>query len=474
MARALAAVADSPRRPLPAWQKAAYGFGEIIVGMRMTAFQFYLLPFYTDVVVLPPWLAGLGKMLGLVWDGVNDPVTGHLSDRTLTRLGRRRPFLLAAALPMGITFALLWTPPAPLGPLAGFLYLVLAYVVLDTFFTLYATPYLALGAELSRDYHERTQLSAARAFFHVVGLFVGGVVPGAVLRAHAAAPAAGYAAMGIGMGAFMTVVALAVGALVREAPPAEVPGARLSYRSFARGLASTLDNAPFRIMTATFALILLGGGLHQTLVPYAFQYWLGRGAAVNAVIAAYLAASVCSLPLWTRLAGILGKDRALRLCMAWATVALAALPFVLSPDMSGARLYGFLVLAGLGNGGWVVLPVAIAADIVDHDELATSERREGAYFGIWTLVMKLAAGLAAGVVGVALQLLGYVPNQPQTPATILGIRLLYGPVPAVFILAALVVFRRFPLTRERHREVQAALALRATRSIPGRETEASV
>src|SRR5689334_10915052 len=126
--------ADPPA--LTTSRKIAYGVGDMVVGIRETAIQFYLLPFYTDVVVLAPWLAGLGKMLGLVWDGINDPVTGHLSDRTLTRLGRRRPFLLAAALPMGITFALLWTPPAPLGPLAGFLYLVLAYVVLDTFFTL--------------------------------------------------------------------------------------------------------------------------------------------------------------------------------------------------------------------------------------------------------------------------------------------------------------------------------------------------
>ena len=118
------------------------------------------------------------------------------------------------------------------------------------------------------------------------------------------------------------------------------------------------------------------------------------------------------------------------------------------------------VLAGLGNGGWSVLPAAITADIVDYDELGTAERRAGAYFGVWTLVMKLAAALAAGVVGVSFQLLGYVPNVEQAPGTILGIRLLYGPIPAAFLLVALAVFWRFPLTRDRHREVQAVLARR--------------
>ena len=459
MARPLPMHPPAEPRLLPTWQKIAYGFGDVIIGIRMTAFQFYLLPFYTDVVVLAPWLAGLGKMFGLVWDGVNDPITGYLSDRTETRLGRRRPFLLAAALPMGLTFGLLWSPPAHLGPLAGFLYLFLAYVVLDTFFTLYATPYLALGAELSHDYHERTQISAARALFHVIGLFAGGVIPGAVLRRYAD-PATGYAIMGFGIGAFMTFVALLTAALTREVPPAHAARPALSWRAFRSGMTSTLQNRPFRIMIGTFTLILLGGGLHQTLVPYAFRYWLEMPEQVSAVIGVYLTASVLSLPIWTRLAGRLGKDRALKLCMLWATLALSALPFAFVPGMGKLRLGCFLVLAGLGNGGWAVLPVAITADIVDHDELSTAERREGAYFGIWTLVMKVSAGLASGVVGFALQLLGYVPNVTQSATTVLGIKLLYGPIPAAFMLAAFLVFRRFPLTRERHREVQAALAAR--------------
>jgi GPH family glycoside/pentoside/hexuronide:cation symporter len=128
--------------------------------------------------------------------------------------------------------------------------------------------------------------------------------------------------------------------------------------------------------------------------------------------------------------------------------------------MSDLRMGALLVLFGLGNGGWAILPVAITADVVDHDELATASRREGSFFGIWTLAMKLANGLASGVVGVVLQVVGYVPNQPQSPAALLGIRLLYGPIPAVIMLLAFVAFLSFPLTRERHREVQAALASR--------------
>ena len=258
----------------------------------------------------------------------------------------------------------------------------------------------------------------------------------------------------------MSAVALVTGALVPEPRRERSRPPRITWGGFIGGLRSTLQNRPFRIMVGTFGLILLGGAIHQTLVPYAFRYCLGRPELVSWVIGAYLAASVLSLPLWTAIARRLGKDRALKLCMAWAAVALAALPVVFSPDMTNTRLYALLILAGLGNGGWAVLPVAITADIIDHDELETAERREGAYFGVWTLMMKLAAALAAGIVGVALQLLGYVPNAVQSPGAILGIRLLYGPIPAACILVALAVFWRFPLTRAYHREVQEALALR--------------
>lgn len=443
-------------------QKVVYGFGDLALAIRQTAFQFALLPFFTDVVMLAPWLAGLGKMLGLVWDGVNDPVTGYVSDRTRTRLGRRRPFLIAAAIPMGLTFALLWMPPADMSGLYAFAYMVLAYVVLDTCFTLYATPYLALGAELSDDYHERTQLSAARSYFHVIGLFLGGTLPFAIVARYPGDQAAGYATMGIVIGALMTVVALVTGLGVRERAARAVESADdgASLRAFARGLGTTLQNRAFRIMLVTFGVIQIGGGIHQTLVPYAFQYWLGRRDLVGTVIAVYLASFLVSIPLWTLLSKRFGKDRALKLCMLWAAIALASLPFVLSPDMSNLRLGVVLVLAGLGNGGWAVMPVAITADIIDTDELETHKRREGAYFGVWTLALKFATALASGVVGLGLQYVQYVPNVVQSADTIFGIRMLYGPVPATFLLAGLVLFSRFPLTRERHAEVQAALAAR--------------
>jgi sugar (glycoside-pentoside-hexuronide) transporter len=448
---------------LSVWEKGVYGFGDVLIALRMSSFQFYLLPFYTDVVLLSPWLAGVGKMIGMVWDGVNDPLCGYLSDRTRTSIGRRRPFLLGAAIPLGIAFGAMWSPPSGLGPMLAFIYLVVAFVVLDTAFSLYATPYLALGAELSDDYHERTQLAAFRALFHLIGLFVGVAVPAAVLARFAAEPARGFRTMGFTLGAGMVAVALITGTLLRERRVLAPPAQGASLRGFVDGFGATLRNPAFRVLIGTFAFILLGGGMYQTLVPYAFRYWLRKPEMVTLAPLVFLASSVCSLPIWTRLARGLGKDRAMRLCMLWAVVALGVTPIALTPDMSQVRMLFFLAIAGLGNGGWMVLPVAITADVIDFDELGSGLRREGAYFGVWTLVMKCAGALASGAVGVALELLGYLPNETQSESTILGIKVLYGPVPAAMMLFGFLVFLRFPLTRERHAEIQAALGVRRPR-----------
>lgn len=466
MARPAVVRAVPPRaRPLSLAQKVIYGFGDVLIAVRMSCFQFYLLPFYTDVV-LPvgfTWLGGLAKTIGLVWDGINDPLAGHLSDRTRTRLGRRRPFLIGAAVPLGVAFAGVWWVPDALGTAGKFAYLVLAFLVMDSFFSLYATPYAALGAELSSDYHERTQLAGTRGVFHLLGLVLGVAIPGIVLAWYPAGTgyaAEGYRTMGVMLGAGMVGVALVTGLGVREPVSARPAPERFSWRSFSAGVAETLQNPAFRILTVTFAFILLAGGLYQTLIPYAFRHWIRRPDLVTNIPLVYIAATIVSLPLWTRLARGLGKDRALRACMVWAALALGVTPLVLGPDSDPSTTFAFVALAGLGNGGWVILPPSITADVVDWDELHTRQRREGAYFGVWTLVMKFASAIASGIVGVGLQVVGYVPNAEQSATTILGIKLLYGPVPAVFMLVALLTFRAFPLTRARHEELQAALAAR--------------
>lgn len=467
------ASAETPPAGLPLKTKLSYGAGDIPIAIRHAALTNFLLFFYTNVVMLSPSLTGVALALGRVWDGVNDPLVGYLSDHTTSRFGRRRVYLLVSTLPLGLSFFLLWSPPEGLGSLGNFVFLAVTYVLMDTFFTLYTTPYLALGAELSRDYHERTQIVTIRAIFHNLGavitvLCLSALVGGSPAAAHentAALPSSlspdalrtGFATMGALLGGLIVLSGLIAFYGSREVPP--VPsGECLSLRAFLRNLAGTLQNRPFRIMIFTFAVMTLGGAIHQPLTVYVFRDWLGMEQQLPTIMLLYVVSIVLSLGVWTRLARRVGKNRAFQCCILWSVVVLSAFP-LLRADMPPALFYCFIIFAGLGAGGYV-LPTAIAADVIDYDELHTGQRREGAFFGLWTLTMKLIAALAIAFVGVALDGIGYVPNQPQSSATLWGLVLLYGPVPAFFLFLSFLVFLRFPLTRESHAAIQHQLGLR--------------
>ncbi len=447
-------------------QKVGYAIGDLAIAVRNAAVLNFLLFFYTNVVLLDAWLAGLALAIGRVWDGFNDPLVGYLSDRTRSRYGRRRPYLLAAALPLALSFWLLFRPPAGLEAMGAFLFLTITYVLLDAFFTLYATPYFALGAELTRDYHERTELVAIRALFHGLGALVTVVVLG--WAAGGQSPTIGTAtklpspewmrgafATGAGLLAIlMTGSGLVTFAACREIPAAH-PSGQLSFRAFLRDLVSTLRNRPFRVVLATFVVMTFGGAMNQPLAVYVFRDWLGVRDDLPVVMLLYLVASTLSLAFWAWLSRRIGKNRAFELCILWIVVLLGLFP-LLGPETPRPLFLAFMAAAGFGVGGYM-LPTSIAADVIDHDELETGVRREGAFFGLWTLAMKLASALAIAFVGFSLDAIGYVPNEAQSEGTLLALRLLYGPVPALFLLASLILFRRFPLTRESHAEIRRAL-----------------
>ncbi len=464
--------ATSPTR-LSFGAKVSYGIGEIIVAIRQSSVLNFLLFFYTNVVMLSPSLAGLALAIGRIWDGVNDPVVGYLSDSTTSRFGRRRPYLLASTLPLGLSFFLLWSPPQGMGNFGNFVFLAAVYMLMDAFFTLYAIPYLALGAELSRDYHERTQVVTTRAVFHGLGALltvlclskVAGSSPATLQEGVATLPTtlpsevmrAGFAKIGAILGGIMILSGLVAFYWSREVPPAAT-GERVSFAAFFRNLTGTLQQQPFRVIILTFAVMTLGAGVHQPLTIYVFRDWLQMPQQLPTIMFLYLASTILSLGIWTRFARRIGKNRAFQVCLLWSVVLLSVFP-LLRADMPRQLFYLFILLAGLGTGGYV-LPVSIVADVIDYDELRTGQRREGAFFGLWTLTMKLAAALAIALVGMLLDLIGYVPNQVQSAFTLWGLKMLYGPVPAFFLFLSFLVFRRFPLTRESHAEIQRQLQAR--------------
>ncbi len=429
----------------------------MVVGVRMSSFGFVLFPFYTDVVLLPAALVGAAIAIGRVWDGLNDPIMGWISDRTRTRFGRRRPYLGVMILPLAVAFVAIWSPPADLSSQQVFLYLVASLCLFDVFFGFYATPYLALGAEMTTDYGERARVVATRAVVHNAALLLGGG------GFYALATFFGGARDGYQLaGATLAAVMLGGGIIAffgtRE-PVVAAPPDTATFRALVADLRATLQLQSFRIVIMASAVLLLGSSMSQALSIYVFRDAFGAVGRVGIVITVYLVAATLAFPGWAAAAARVGKMRALQVCLLW-SVASHFLSLVIEPTWPFPATLCLIFLAGLGVGGYI-LPIAIVADVFDEDELATGRRREGAFFGVWTLVMKLSAAAGIAIVGVLLPALGYQAGlERQTPETVWALKLAWGPGVAVFFVLTFLLVRRFPLTVERHREIQQALRAR--------------
>ncbi len=429
-----------------------YGLGDVGVALATSAIGSYLMFFYTDLAGLDIATAGLVLGAGRVWDALNDPAIGYLSDRTRSRFGRRRPWFAAAALPLGLSVFALFAPPRAFTGLELALWMLVTYLTADVFFTLFLTPYYALGAELSEDPDERTRIVAIRTFFWYAGAIAGSAMPFLAPLAAGADLRVGYGRVALAFGAIATFAIAAAFFGTRE-PPAP-PARAATLGDFVRGVRESLRNRPFRILLATFVTMSVGSGLNGAVAIYAFVYWLGyTGAEAGQIVPTYLAAAALALPFWSRISTRHGKDRALRAVCLYEAVILSSIWF-LTP--ARPLVLAFLVLAGFGLAGFLVAG-SLLADVLDHDELESGEPRGGAFFGFWSFALKLAAGAGPPVVGFVLSTLGYVPNQVQSPAVILAMRALYGPIPALFFVAAAIVFWRFPLSREAHASIQRAL-----------------
>lgn len=438
------------RTRLPLRTKIMYGAGDIGVALSGSAIGTYLLFFYTDVAGLGVGLAGLVSGIARFWDAIVDPPMGYLSDKTRSRFGRRRFWIGIAAIPLGVSVFLLFSPPLALDQWGLFAWMLVTYLVTYLFLTMFWTPYYALGAELSDDPDERTQIVAIRQMFLYLGLVAGGFMPFLALHFGGARQGYGHVAAIFGVLAAGSILLAVLGA--RERPAAATAPA--SFGNFWSGVKGSLSNRPFRILLLTFVLMSIGGGVNGAVSIFALIYWLGfTEGEIGLLVPTILASAVVALPFWTFLSRRFGKNRALTtLCLYMAVVFTAV--YFLTPYKP--FVWAVLVLQGFGMAGFVITG-SLLADVLDHDELTTGEQRGGAFFGFWTFANKFGAGVGPPVVGGILWLAGYLPNQTQSEQVIEVMRLLYGPAAALFFVGGAVIFHRFPLTRAVHLEIHAEI-----------------
>jgi GPH family glycoside/pentoside/hexuronide:cation symporter len=450
-----------PSSEIPLRTKLLYGAGEVTLSAKNAALNQFLLFFYADIVLLSPALVSAAIFIGKLWDAVTDPVMGYLSDTTRSRWGRRRPYVGLSAIPLGICFFLLFTPPRT-SPFGLFGYLLLIYVLLNTFFTMFATPYIAWGAELAEDYHERTAVVQIRSLFGVLGGVIGATAPVAIANRFSD-QRWGYGMMAAVLGVVMAAAVLLTACGVREPQRARIVIRSVAH--FFQGLRLTFRNRDFRIVFITFCLVTVAASLGQAIQLIVVKYWLQMYDFFPIIALTFALSFAGSFPLWLRLSQRIGKRKAMLGGLLLGCV--VPLGWVIVQPGQHAAMLVFMVLAGTVTGS-LTLVMSAAVDVVDFDELETGERREGAYFGIWTLGLKTMSACGILLSGALLQFVGYVPDRAQDPRTMWWLVLLVGPLQAVVHFVGLLMFRRFRFEAADVARVQAELrARRAQQASPG-------
>ncbi|OGN88731.1 MAG: hypothetical protein A2Y88_13155 [Chloroflexi bacterium RBG_13_48_10] len=436
--------------------KIFYGIGDIGNAVVNSAIQFFLMKFYTDGALILPSLAGNALLIGKLWDAINDPLFGWLTDRTKSRFGKRRVFMIFGAIPLGISIALLWFVPTS-DRLAAFAWIAFTFILFDTLWTLTNVPYYALTSELTDDYDERSSLTTYRMVMAVPAYLVGAALTPAIVGLFAL-QRTGYAFIGITYGALAAAALLISAAGFREKH--KVSQAKPEPSPF-KSMKVALRNRPFVWLCLTYFVINISFAFIKILMAYYIEYQLLMREQTTLVMGLMLICVTISLPFWQWLSRRMDKGPAYALGMAVGALAIILTFFL--PHNSSSLIYIIAALAGFGFSAQWIFPWAMVADVADYDRLETGQQRSGMYYGVWGLATKISEALALAAVGWILTGFGYVPNVEQTPNALLGIRLFFGLIPAVIIFVALPLLFKYPVTRKSHNEIRKQLEALDTR-----------
>lgn len=459
--------ASVPADKLSLSTKLAYGAGDLGPAITANLLGVFLLFFFTNVAGLGAGLAANILMIGKVWDAVNDPVVGTLSDRTQSRWGRRHPWMIFGAIPFGIFFFLQWLVPRfssnPVTNQWGlFWYYVAISVLFNTFYTAVNLPYTALTPELTQDYNERTNLNSFRFAFSIGGSILSLLLALVVFKTVRADSAQQYLVLA-GICTVLSVLPIywcVLGtrnrvAVTEQQRQASSDGA--APMPYLQQLRIVFSNRPFLFVVGIYLCSWIAVQNTVAVIPYFVVNWmqLSQETFTQVVLVIQVTALVM-LFVWSRVSERLGKKAVYFMGMSLWIIAEIAL-FFLQPGQT-ALMFVLAFLAGFGVSTAYLIPWSMMPDVIELDELQTGQRREGIFYGFMVLLQKVGLAFGLFMVGKVLDGAGFIastadPPPPQPESALLAIRYLVGPLPLAFLLLGLGLAYFYPITREVHAEV---------------------
>ena len=424
-------------------RKALYGAGDIMGTMAFTVTALFLPYYFTDVLGMPPFFVGLLIFIGNLWDASIDPFIGRISDRTKSRYGRRRPYFLVMAVPIGLTFVLLFSIPAGMALAPMFILAIVAYLAFLTTTSFYLVPYLAYGMEIERSYDGRTSITAWRMLFSIAFGLVGAVLPKMIWES-APTPSQGFLLMAILIAVPVGISSVFPFFAGREPEVKSTPAG-----SFLTDFRNAMKSSHFIKGLVIFVATWTGINVVQTLLIYYFKHVLCIPDQFEVVIGVLFGITILFLPVWVYVSKKLDKRKAY---MLGAAVFIAGLFMLLFNTAFLIRYLWYIVpVLGIGLSALHVMPTALLPEAIDAASGGVSG--EGAHYGIVTFLQKMCDALAQlGVMGI-LGIAGYIETTQeavvQQPASaVTAIRLLLVVVPVLLLAAGILFANLFRIGRE--------------------------
>ncbi|MDI1464669.1 MFS transporter [Catellatospora sp. KI3] len=432
---------------LPRGGMAAFATGSLGMGTWVTVPGLLLLYFLTDVLAVTPLLAGVVLLVPKIADVVLHPWVGHLSDRDLRRRGHRRT-LMALGCGLPLAFAALFAVPGGLSGAPAAAWVAVGFVAGNLLFAAYQVPYLSTPADLGIGYHERTRLMGFRMVVLTIGILLSGVLA-PMLAGKQDPTRGGYALMGAVLGATMLATMLVgIGGVRRLAlaAPGEAAGAAHSAAGF-KALLGALRDPQFRWLVGAYLAMSTTTHLVLAAVPFFAEYELGRPGLTTVLVAAFVAPALIATPVWVAVARRIGKQPGL--LIAQGAFVAGSLVLALGSAAGLPVLIGAVAVLGIAFAAMQLLPFSMMPDAI---RAAGGAERAGTYTGVWTAAEATGGALGPYVYSACLAVGGFVASgagehvtQPGLAHTM--IRLGFGLVPAVLMLVAMLLQRRYTLDR---------------------------
>lgn len=437
----------------------SFGAPGLGAGYMYLFLSIYVMKYSTDVLLIAPVVMGLIFSVSRFWDAISDPLVGYLSDRTRSRFGRRRIWLLTSSLPIAATFYMVFAAPTDLSQSELNWWMAVAIIGFYSAMTLFFVPHMALGAELTADYHERSRLFG----FRHAAFTLGSILCLASLALLQASEVGDVRVLvkDLALLAGTIMICLLVLAVLTLRERSDFQGT-VGSNPF-KAYKDVWQNPHARLLIVVTFIEHVGSAAIAVLTLYVMQYVVGAPGLAVLVILAYMIPSSVSVPFWIPLSVKYGKIRIWMVSMIGSGVSFGGfflIPFI--DDLNTRIVVSFIlaVLAGISAGSGGTIGPSVQSDVIDYDELVSGERKEGSYFAAWNFVYKSAAGVMLLLTGFVLEFSGFAPNVEQTQIVKLSIVGLYGLFPLVCNLIGAYLFSKFQLDEKACTEIRRELEVR--------------